>query len=115
MTPRPCTISEVSQRAQEGESFEYELADVLHEFAFRGEITMHTARPAILPDRLEKGDAYLAVIAVSFAAKQGQLAPKWTRHPDRILREPWFANPGRHIRAVLVVESPAAFRERNLF
>lgn len=118
MTPRPCSLAEVSQRAQEGESFEYELADFLHEFAFRGEITMLTARPAILRDQLEKGavyDAYLAAVAVSFAAKLGQPAPTWTRDPDRILREPWFANPGRHMRAVLLVESPAAFRERNLF
>ena len=27
----------------------------------------------------------------------------------RILREPWFASPGRHMRALLPVESPAAF------
>jgi hypothetical protein len=59
-------------------------------------------------------DAYLAAVAVSLAAKLGCPAPGWTRDPERILREPWFASPGRHMRALLLVESPAAFRERNL-
>ena len=60
-------------------------------------------------------DAYLAATAVSLSASIGTDAPRWTRQPERILRQPWFANPGRHMRALLLVESPAAFRERNLF
>jgi len=59
-------------------------------------------------------DACLAAVALSLAAKLGCPAPGWTRDPERILREPWFASPGRHMRALLLVESPAAFRERNL-
>ena len=42
-------------------------------------------------------------------------APPWTRQPERILGEPRFATPRRHTSALLLVESPAAFRERNLF
>lgn len=118
MTPRPGSLAEVSQRSTQGESFEYELADFLHEFAFRGEIAMLTEAPALLCELAERGvvyDAYLAAVAVSLAAKLGQPAPSWTRQPKRILRDPWFASPGRHMRALLLVESPAAFRERNLF
>jgi hypothetical protein len=31
------------------------------------------------------------------------------------LRTPWFAWPGPSLRATLLAESPAPFRERNLF
>jgi len=116
--PRPGAIAQVAQRAAAGGSFEFELADFLHEFAFRGEESMLTEEPPLLRDFSEKGalyDAYLAAVAAYLAPRQGCRTPTWTRHPERILAMPWFASPGRHMRALLLVESPAAFRERNLF
>ena len=118
MLPRPNSLAEVADRATSAPAFEYELADFLHEFAFRGVAAMLTEPPLLLRDRCELGavyDAYLAAVAVSFAVRLGCPAPSWTREPERILREPWFASPGHHMRALLLVESPAAFRERNLF
>ena len=118
MSPRPSSLAEVSQRSAQGESFESELADFLHEFAFCGEVAMLADEPALLCDQSERGkiyDAYLAAVAASLSSKIDQPAPTWTRHGERILREPWFSSPGRHMRALLLVESPAAFRERNLF
>jgi hypothetical protein len=108
----------VASRASDGSAFEFELSDFLHEFAFDGSYERLTEPPPILREFSEKGpvyDAYLAAVAVSLAARLGSPAPGWTREPERILREPWFASPGRHMRALLLVESPAAFRERNLF
>ena len=118
MTPRPHSIAEVARRATDARAFEFELADFLHEFAFRGDAAMLAEPPVILGHRYPLGlvyDAYLAAVAVSLSARLAESPPAWTREPDRILREPWFANPGRHMRALLLVESPAAFRERNLF
>ena len=118
MTPRPKSLAEVARRASDGLAFEFELSDFLHEFALDGSYEKLTEPPFILRDLGEKGpvfDAYLAAVAVSLAARLGSPAPAWTREPERILREPWFASPGRHMRALLLVESPAAFRERNLF
>ena len=107
MQPRPDSLAEVARRAADERAFEFELADFLHEFAFHGDEGMLAAEPALLRDRYQNGavfDAYLAAVA-----------PDWTRAPQRVLREPWFANPGRHMRALLLVESPAALPERNLF
>ena len=99
--------------------FEYELADFLHEFQLRGTANMLAEEPALLRDRFKTMgavcDAYLAAVAVSLSVRGGWRSPEWSRPPERVLREPWFANPGRHMRALLLVESPAAFRERNLF
>jgi hypothetical protein len=118
IAPRPKSLHEVARRAADGGSFEYELADFLHEFALRGNIDMLTESPPLLRargDKAEIHDAYLAAVAASLAVKLGCPVPPWMRQPERILREPWFALPGRHMRALLLVESPAAFRERSLF
>lgn len=116
--PRPGSLQEVAQRAAAGGSFEFELADFLHEFARRADPSMLSEEPVLLRETSAKGplyDAYLAAVAAYLAPRHGGHAPAWTRCPERILARPWFANPGRHMRALLLVESPAAFRERNLF
>ena len=118
MTPRPNTTAEVARRANDAQSFAVELADFLHEFARRGDAAMLMTVPPLMRDRFALGavdDAYLAAVAVSLSSQIQVSAPIWTRNPERILREPWFASPGRHMRALLLIESPAAFRERNLF
>ncbi len=118
MIPRPHSLAELAIRAASATAFEYELADFLHEFAGCRDAAMLAESPPLLRDRLPLGavyDAYLAATSVFLSASIGADAPRWTRQPERILRQPWFANPGRHMRALLLVESPAAFRERNLF
>jgi hypothetical protein len=118
MTPRPASTAEIAVRATDASSFAYELADFLHEFVRRGKPEMLIEPPPLLRERFPLGavdDAYLAAVAVSLSARLDVPAPTWTRDPERILREPWFASPSRHMRALLLVESPSAFRERNLF
>ena len=41
--------------------------------------------------------------------------PDWTVGEDRLLHRPWFATSLAALRAVLLLESPPAFRSRNLF
>ena len=60
-------------------------------------------------------DAYLAAVAVSLAREIREPPPSWAWAEDRKLRRPWFAWPGPALRATLLAESPAPFRERNLF
>jgi len=60
-------------------------------------------------------DAYLAAVAEELAGKFDLPVPQWTGSAIRALREPWFASPLGSLRAVLILESPPAFRARNLF
>ena len=118
IAPRPGSLAEVAQRSQTERQFSYELADFLHEFERKRDLRMLEAEPELVIGRLTEGavfDAYLAAVGAALAHRLGQPAPAWTRHPCRFLHEPWFASPGRHMRALLLLESPAAFRERNLF
>ena len=118
IAPRPSSLAEVAQRSQTERQFSYELADFLHEFERAGNVRMLEAEPELLDGRMPEGavfDAYLAAVAVALAHRMGERAPAWTGQPCRFLHQPWFASPGRHMRALLLMESPAAFRERNLF
>ena len=63
----------------------------------------------------EIADAYIAAVAGSLARDIHEPPPAWSWADDRKLRRPWFAWPGPALRATLLAESPAPFRERNLF
>lgn len=74
--------------------------------------------PSPLTGRFPTGDvadAYLAAVAVALARTVASDPPKWSWHESRSLRRPWFAHTGAALRATLIAESPASFRERNLF
>lgn len=60
-------------------------------------------------------DAYLAAVAAHLANTLRLPAPRWADKPGRRLKRPWFALPDAWARAWLLRDSPAAFRERNLF
>ncbi len=115
---RPRSLAEVAVRSRSLEAFSYELQDFLHEFAARPSVDMLEESPPLLREVFEQGeiaDAYLAATAAALSARLGEPRPEWTEAPERYLRRPWFASPGPSLRACLLLESPAAFRERNLF
>jgi hypothetical protein len=60
-------------------------------------------------------DAYLAALAEHLAMLDGSTAPEWSRKPERFLAEPFFATGLESLKAILLVESPTAFRRRMLF
>ena len=60
------------------------------------------------------GENAAASLGLVLAAASLGLAA-WTDDPRRALRTPWFATPLASLRAVLLLESPPAFRSRNLF
>jgi len=60
-------------------------------------------------------DAWLAAVAEYLAAKYGLETPDWVERHGRPLRRAFFAGGLESLKAILAVESPAAFRRRLLF
>ena len=115
---RPGSLAEVARRSATRRELGYALPEFLDEFAAHPDPSSLTQEPELLRDRFEGGevgDAYLAAVAVTLARSIGTAPPPWVWKDRRKLREPWFAHPGAALRATLLLESPAAFRERNLF
>ncbi|MHB8544347.1 MAG: hypothetical protein ACYC9S_10165 [Leptospirales bacterium] len=74
--------------------------------------------PDLLAGKIRNGDvtdAYLAATAEYLAWHFCLKNPEWTQAPGRIMKEPWFATDIEGLKPLLAMESPAAFRRRNLF
>lgn len=116
---RPRTLAEVARLADHGDSFDRCLANFLDGFYAMPNPDALLPEPALLGPRFgETGkvqDAYLAAVAEELARRHGLPQPGWTIGEERQLRRPWFATPLAALRAVLLLESPPAFRARNLF
>lgn len=109
---RPQTLAEVAILTSRGESFDFGLRNFLDEFAANPEGVSLAEEPPLLGGHL---DAYLAATAEWLCGQHRIPTPAWVRSDSRKLRHPWFALPWAGMRAVLLLESPAAFRSRNLF
>jgi len=116
---KPKTLAEVALLTINGDSFDRSLANFLDEFYAAPGAEGLVAQPALISPTLgELGrvqDAYLAATAVELARAGEFPVPVWTDDEARKLHRPWFASPLAALRAVLLLESPAAFRSRNLF
>lgn len=116
---RPTSLAEVARLVAAGDSFDPCLANFLDAFLAAPRATMLAEEPPRLADAAgDHGrvmDAYLAATAEELARGHGLECPCWTGDPTRALRRPWFASMLGSLRAVLIHESPAAFRARNLF
>jgi hypothetical protein len=115
----PKTLAQVAALTGRGESFDFCLRNFLD--GFYAEPTVDAL--AAEPERLEPSvpqlgaveDAYLAATAEWLAWKFDLQPPRWAFDEARSLRRPWFASQLSALRALLLLESPAPFRSRNLF
>ena len=116
---RPKTLADVAQLVINGDSFDRCLANFLDEFYAAPDAKALADSPALLAPGFDKlgrvQDAYLAATAEVLAGAHNFPVPVWTTADARKLHQPWFASPLAALRAVLLLESPAAFRARNLF
>ena len=116
---RPKSLAEVATIAAGGESFDFALADFLDEFYGAPDFEALAQEPMFLAPKFGRvgqvEDAYLAATAQELARRFKLPIPEWVPSEDRKLRRPWFASDLAGLRAVLIHESPASFRERNLF
>lgn len=116
---RPKTLSEVARLTRQGDSFDLCLANFLDEFRSAPSAAAWAAEPMLLEahggERGSVQDAYLAATAEHLAWQNSLPVSAWVWSNKRKLRRPWFASPLAALRAVLIQESPAAFRSRNIF
>jgi hypothetical protein len=115
----PKTLAEVAKLAEEGEPFDLCLKNFLDGFyAMPNAAGLELEPIALAPKDLTNGavkDAYLAATAEWLAWRYDLPPPAWAFAPSRWLHKPWFASTLASLRAVLLWESPAPFRSRNLF
>ena len=113
---RPLSIAEIAERAAAGtQPFDLaarEFLDSWHSLSDeeRSEALAETPVPV---GRLE--DAWLGALAEHLASIHSIDVPEWTEAPERFLREPYFAGGLESLKAILIVESPSAFRRRLIF
>jgi hypothetical protein len=115
----PETLAQVSELTAQGESFDLCLKNFLDGFYAAPKVEALQPEPPRLIEKNPKfgeiEDAYLAATGEWLAWKYDLKPPSWIYDPSRVLRRPWSASPLAALRAVLLIESPAAFRSRNLF
>jgi hypothetical protein len=113
---RPLSITEIAERSS-GDSQLFDLS--VREFLDAWQTLAPDERRGALAEepgpvgRVE--DAYLAAVAEHLASLDRMEAPEWTEAPRRFLREPFFAGGLESLKAILIVESPSAFRRRLIF
>ena len=115
LSQRPTTLLEVSRRANDGgQAFDPAVREFLDEFYSHPDRRVASlAEEPLLLDDIK--DAYLAAVAEHLASCYGIDMPQWVVHHGRPLKRAFFAGGLESLKAVLTVESPAAFRRRLLF
>jgi hypothetical protein len=112
---RPRFLKDVAALTKSGLRFDPALREFLDEF--------YVADAALRASALEDEpiwlspihDAYLAAVAEHLALSYGLDIPAWTQSPRRVLERPFFAGGLEGLKPLLLVESPLAFRKRNIF
>lgn len=113
---RPDTLAEVARRASAGEStFDVGLRELLDHFYLHPEARQAAIDPApqLLPD--PRHNATLGAVAEHLARRWGLRIPTWTEHPSRFLNRPYFPTAIEDLKAMLLAQSPLAFRRRLIF
>jgi hypothetical protein len=115
VTTIPRTLLDVAEVARGGRTlFDLALSEFLDEF-----YTRPGARQAMIAEeppalgRFE--DAWLGAVAEHLARRWGLEIPTWVDQPHRFLDRPFFAGGLESLKAILLAESPLAFRKRQIF
>ncbi len=111
---RLASLEEVAQAVLGGDEFSFALRDFLDGFYANPTPAALSIEPACIPGQ-EGQDAYLGAVCEHFCRMHRWVVPAWARVPNRVLTEPVFFATTHKLRMLLLMDSPAAFRERNLF
>jgi hypothetical protein len=112
---RPRSLHDVPLRVRDdAQTFDVALREFLDHFYANPADREASLRAQPVPlDNLR--DAYLAATAEHLARCHDLSVPTWSETYGLALRQPFFAGGLESLKALLTVESPAAFRRRMLF
>jgi hypothetical protein len=113
---RPDTLAEVARRAGAGvDAFGPALREFLDEFYMNPARRQAMIAEEPPPLAAARDHATLGAVAEHLARRWGLTVPDWTDHPSRFLREPYFTTRIEELKAMLLAQSPLAFRRRLIF
>ena len=115
---RIATLHEVGETAVATGEFSFALRDFLDGFYAQPASGALAEMPLRLAGAMADGerfDAYLGAVAEHLSRAHRWAVPSWARAASRYLAAPWFGMSSHGGRMILLAESPAAFRVRNIF
>lgn len=113
---RPATLVEVAEAASAGDDpYHTALAGFLDSFYMNP-----ASRQRMIDDEppmtgVPVTDAYIGAVGEHLARRWDLIVPQWTADPRRTLHSPVFAGGIEALKAMLLVQSPLAFRKRMIF
>lgn len=111
-------LKTVAMLAVSNGEFSFALRDFLDGFYESPSSDALADEPQFLDGVIADGarlDAYLAAVAEHLCRMHGYPLPRWTGQERRFLKLPWFAMKSHSGRMLLLMDSPSAFRARNIF
>jgi hypothetical protein len=112
------TLRESMEDVREPGDFGFAIRNFLDRFYAAPTAAWIEDEPELLSPRLaDEGlaDAWVAAVAEQLASVNSFPCPPWATRHERVKKTPWFAAKSPNLKAILLQESPAAFRVRNLF
>ncbi len=114
---RPRSLKEVSEWGYRSSYRTSLLREFLDEYYLAGDsdarVRMLSKEPALEDD--DRWNAYLAAVAEHLALQDRLPVPGWTQATRRFLKRPFYPCGLDSLKALLLVESPTAFRRRLIF
>ena len=113
---KPHTLAQLAEELATGAVLQVALGNFLDAFYRRPDVGLLADEPPLLAGSGSQPiNAYMAGIAEHLARTYKLAIPAWVFKPCRYLQRPKFGNPSSALRATLLIESPPAFRARNIF
>jgi len=112
------TLRESMSNVAVRSDFSYAIANFLDRFKINPDPALLFDEPALLSPSLGDGgyaDAFVASTVAYLCQVHNLTAPGWVNAKCRMMPVPHFAARSSAMKAILLQESPAAFRVRNLF
>ncbi len=112
------TLRESLAHVGDSTDFSYAIRNFLDRFKTNPDPSLLADEPDLISQLLGDGgyaDAFAASTAAYLCQVHNIEAPSWVNHSCRRMPVPWFGAQSPNMKAILLQESPAAFRVRNLF